>query len=222
MENIVIDRLVRSKRRTIALLITPEATLVVRAPLRTPLEYIERVVVAKHDWILKKIQQVATRPPLRSKEYRDGEQLLFLGEHYTLRLTGHKAIQMLGAELLFPARFVKQGRTKLIAWYSERARHVIGEQAEHFSRLTGWKYSSLKITHAEKRWGSCSPSGAINFSWKLMMAPLDIIDYVVVHELAHLVEKNHSPKFWQLVERVLPDYPSRRKWLRTHQAEFQA
>lgn len=97
-------------------------------------------------------------------------------------------------------KMVKEKITERVQWYSE---------------LTGIKYSKIKINKAKTRWGSCSSKGSLNFNYRLYFAPLEILDYVVVHELSHIREMNHSKKFWNRVELVIPDYKKRRKWLRT-------
>jgi predicted metal-dependent hydrolase len=101
-------------------------------------------------------------------------------------------------------------------WYKEQAYEVIEKRVNVFSYQYGFSPRQVKISSARTRWGSCSPNGTLNFSWRLVMAPLEVIDYVVVHELAHLHVKDHSSRFWQEVEKIMPDYKDRRKWLRIH------
>ena len=102
----------------------------------------------------------------------------------------------------------------MIVWYKEQAFEKITESANHYSQISGWKYKTINITSAQGRWGSCSSSGSINFSWKLIMAPFDVVEYVVVHELAHITEKNHSARFWNKVKSILPNYKTQEKWLK--------
>lgn len=94
------------------------------------------------------------------------------------------------------------------------AREKIGERCDHFSELTGHRPTAVKISSARGRWGSCGIKGTINFTWRLALAPLPVIDYVVVHELIHLVERNHSARFWRRVAQVIPDHQTHRRWLR--------
>src|SRR3989338_10869369 len=102
----------------------------------------------------------------------------------------------------------------LTAWYKEKAYQKISERAGWYSSLCGLKYNKVKISDAQKRWGSCSAKGNLNFSWRLIMAPLRVIDYVVVHDLAHLEEKNHSKTFWNKVKIMQPDYEQHKDWLK--------
>ncbi len=103
--------------------------------------------------------------------------------------------------------------------YRSQAREVISRRAAYFAPLMGVSYNRIAIKETKTRWGSCSAKGNLNFHWKLILMPAKILDYVVVHELAHLKEMNHSPRFWVQVEKMLPDYRQRRKWLKEHGAE---
>ena len=212
---IIIDKIVRSKRRSIALMISPEATLVVRAPLLTPLKYIEDLVQKQRHWIEKKRAQVLKVGIPKPKQFMGGEEFLFLGETYKLRIQDVWDIELKG-DLIFPERYLKRAKTKMIGWYKEQAFKKITEIAQRYSQISGWKYKTINITSAAGRWGSCSSSGSINFSWKLILAPLDVVEYVVVHELAHITEKNHSVRFWSKVKSLLPDYKIQEKWLKEH------
>ncbi|MFA5839825.1 MAG: SprT family zinc-dependent metalloprotease [Candidatus Margulisiibacteriota bacterium] len=98
--------------------------------------------------------------------------------------------------------------------YKQRALAVISDRSQYFAEIMGVNYKRLSITSAQQRWGSCTQQGHVNFSWRLVLQPLSIIDYVVVHELAHLRHLNHSKKFWELVSTILPDYKQRRAWLK--------
>lgn len=212
MGDIKIDKIVRSRRRTVALVVTANATLVVRAPFRVSLKYINGFVSAKEPWIKAKLQQ-AKENKVTTREFINGESFLYLGERYRLKVEDCDKIQLSGV-LLFPKKHLPEAKVKMIEWYKEMAREIIKERADVYSKETGWEYRTIKITSAQNRWGSCSPKGSINFPWRLVMAPIHVIDYVVVHELAHILEKNHSARFWNKVEMVLPDYKQRKKWLK--------
>lgn len=209
MNELKIDRIVQSRRRTIAIHIAPDATLTVRAPLLTPLAYIKKLVAEKKQWIDKKrIQIMKNGGPAQPKEFIDGEEFLYLGKIHKLTFGNYKELGR------------SDRRAKVIEWYKQQALQTITERAHVYSRVTGWKFKSIKITKAESRWGSCGQRGSINFSWRLIMAPLEVIDYVVVHELAHIEERNHSARFWNKVSAILPDYKDRRRWLCDHSAQL--
>ncbi|HRK62625.1 MAG TPA: SprT family zinc-dependent metalloprotease [Candidatus Omnitrophota bacterium] len=216
MIDIPIHKLIRSRRKSIALMIAPDATLVVRAPLGISINAIQGLIEKKRKWIESKQSEVLKRGPVLRKTFTDGETFLFLGEEFSFKTMEGDEIQIAGYELLFPRRYLAKAEARLIYWYKEKAIEVIAESANHYSRVSGWKFKTINITGAERRWGSCSFSGAINFSWKLIMAPRVVVDYVVVHELAHITEKNHSSRFWKKVESVLPNYQVHEKWLKDH------
>ena len=183
-------KLIRSRRRSIALMISPDATLVVRAPIFVSRFRIENLIERKKEWITKHLE--------RKRGMK--KELLFLGEANTMTF---------------------ESKEKMVSWYRKQAREILTQRMEHFSKLSGWTYTSISINSARTRWGSCGPKNSINFSWRLVMAPMSVIDYVVVHELAHTVVKNHSRKFWDAVASVMPDYKERRRWLKENEGRME-
>lgn len=214
MTSVEIHKVIRSKRRSIALVMTPEAMLVVRAPMLTPLKYIESVVEKQKLWIERKRAQILKRGVLKPKQFKDGEEFLFLGQPYRFTVCSGLEIEIKDDKLLFPEKQLKKAKQKLIQWYKEESFALITEIAQKYSRVSGWKYKTININSAKTRWGSCSSSGSINFSYKLMLAPRAVVEYVVVHELSHITEKNHSPRFWAKVQSLMPDYRLHEKWLK--------
>lgn len=214
MNVIKIDKIIRSKRRTIALIVTDDASLIVRAPLNTPLGYIQNFVFEKSSWINKKKKEIIENGgPVKSKKFIEDEEFLYLGNPYKLKICDSKIIK-LSDHLYLPEKYLNNAQAKMTAWYKQKAFQEISDRASRYSQISGWKYRSLSITSAQKRWGSCGHYDTINFTWRLIMAPLHVVDYVVVHELAHIKEKNHSARFWNKVESVLPDYKQRALWLK--------
>lgn len=217
---IKIDKIIRSRRKSIALVVAPDARLIVRAPMRISLEHIQDLVFRKRFWIDKKRKQALKNGrPAKAKEFVDNEEFLYLGRAYKLKIESRKDIQLTDY-LYFPAKYLSKARVKMIEWYKQKAREKITERVSLVSRLTGWKFKSISITNAQTRWGSCGAKGTINFTWKLIMAPLGVIDYVAAHELAHTVERNHSARFWSKVATVLPDYKTRQRWFKGNRANF--
>lgn len=216
MTEIKIDKIIRSKRRTIALEIARDAQLIVRAPYRTPMDFIEKVVFKKRFWIMEKQEFVKERiKKIIPKEFVSGEGFLYLGEMYKLEF-----VEALDMPIAFnngfqiSRQYVNIAREIITAWYKEQAYQKISERANWYCTLSGLKYNKIKISDAQRRWGSCSAKGNLNFSWRLIMAPLRVVDYVVVHELAHLEEKNHSKAFWNKVRIMLPDFEQYKEWLK--------
>ncbi len=214
MEEVKIDKIIRSRRKTIALIVSADATVIVRAPMRTDLDYIEKLVFQKRFWIAKKKKQALKNSGLvKAKNFVDGEDFLYLGKNYKLKITDCDKINLTD-NLYFPKKYLSDSRTKMIEWYKEKALEKIIERVNFYSQITNWKFKSISITNAKKRWGSCGPTGSLNFSWRLIMAPVSVIDYVAVHELAHIPEKNHSSRFWEKVKAIFSDYKNQRKWLK--------
>jgi predicted metal-dependent hydrolase len=208
-------KLVRSKRRSLALEITPNATLIIRAPMQLSINRIEEFVNTKKDWIRKKQREILEKHQIMPKKYEDGEGFLYLGKKYKLEI-----VDWQNQPLFFNQGFklsrghVKNAQKIIGSWYKEEAKRLIGEQLLYYSSISGLKYKGVKISNASKRWGSCSGKGNLNFSWRLIMAPLSVFDYVIVHELVHIQEHNHSKRFWKKVEEIMPDYKMSRKWLK--------
>jgi predicted metal-dependent hydrolase len=216
MTEIRIDKIIRSKRRTIALEVSRDARLIVRAPYRTPLHFIEKVVLKKRFWIKEKQEFVRDRcKKVIPKEFISGEGFLYLGNMYKLEFIDNpNAPIVFNNGFQISRKYFDTAKEILIAWYKEQACKKITERVNWHSSLSGLKYNKIKITDAQRRWGSCSAKGNLNFSWRLIMAPLRVIDYVVVHELAHIEEKNHSKDFWSKVKIMMSDYEQHRDWLK--------
>jgi predicted metal-dependent hydrolase len=213
--NIQIDKLIRAKRRTIALIVERNGTLTVRAPMRAPQYLIDQFVQQKADWIARTRARLEAALPTSTKTYQDGEKFLYLGSSFDLKLVAQQRTALLldnGFKLRYSAQ--NKGEAVFTHWYKERAYEIISERVKLYAQQYGFTPGQVKISSAKTRWGSCSPNGSLNFTWRLVMAPLEVIDYVVLHELAHLRIKNHSPKFWRAVEEICPDYKKKRKWLR--------
>jgi predicted metal-dependent hydrolase len=214
---IEINKLVRVKRRTIALIIERDGSLTIRAPRRVSLMEIESFVHEKTDWIIRTREKIKTIVEVPPKKYVDGDIFLFLGKEYLLHLVAPQR-PALKFDDCFSLGLTAQKRGEVVftRWYKEQAYAVISDRVKIFSDQYGFAPKRVRISSAKTRWGSCSPDGTLNFTWRLVMAPLDVVDYVVVHELVHLRVKDHSEKFWREVEKVLPEYRVQRTWLRTH------
>lgn len=213
MERVKIHALIRSRRRSIALMIGPDATLIVRAPFRTPLAAIEQLVQDKRGWIAKKLGEALSRPRPEPKKFVEGEAFFYLGKPYPLKFVDFGPIS-LEHELSFPKALLPDAHRRLAGWYQEKAAEVIKDRSSYFARMMGVDFCRIRINRARSRWGSCGFHGTLNFNWRLVLAPLDVVDYVVVHELAHLVVRNHSRRFWAHVERHFPGYKDKRRWLK--------
>lgn len=198
------------------MVVEPDGSLTVRAPMHLPRPAIEAFLVQKAGWVRKKQREIRqhlllTKPNL----YVSGELFWYLGNQYPLEILPiEKPLLALDGSFKLASQAVPQAREAFIHWYCRQARQVIGERVAFFSGQTGLTYHQVRIGGARTRWGSCSSKKNLNFTWRLVMAPLPVIDYVVVHELCHLLEPNHSQAFWSQVRAFQPEFKERRDWLR--------
>ncbi len=218
INEIEVAKLVRSKRRTISLEISHDANLIVRAPMRASLREIETIVSDKSAWIIrqKKLAEQRWREAL-PKQFIDNENFLFLGELYPLKVsTTVKKPLMFNHGFELRQSMIVNAKKLFIAWYRQRAREILTQRASHFAALMQLNFQKIRISSAKSNWGSCGRNGTLSFSWRLILAPLPVIDYVVAHELAHLRHFNHSKNFWKTVAKMVVDYEAHRRWLRDH------
>jgi len=211
-----IDQIIRTRRKTIALIVDLQGRLIVRAPLKTSESRIREIVEQKSDWIATKQQLMLERQSsLGSDRFKDGEAFYFLGKPYPLAIVDRPRPLLdlkVRFELARPA--LPEAEQVFEKWYRAQARQVLAERATRLAQRFALRFNRLSITGARTRWGSCGANGSLNFTWRLVMAPEDVIDYVVIHELAHLRLRNHSRKYWELVETMLPSYRLPRDWLK--------
>lgn len=210
-----IDQLVRSRRRTISLEIDQSGKLIVRAPLYASQAEIEALVEGKHNWIQNKQRQAfERRMESPQKQFQPGEKFLFLGKEYPMKVVQHQAEPLvLNGAFLLAARQREKARAVFENWYRQQAAQVIKPRTSDLAEQNGFQFQTIRINGAKTRWGSCGPKGSLNFTWRLVMAPPEIIDYVIIHELVHLRVRNHSKRYWAEVKRIMPDFKPRRTWL---------
>jgi predicted metal-dependent hydrolase len=214
--SIKIDKLIRSKRKTVGLEVTPDASLIIRAPRNLSRREINEIVDKESPWILKKQQFFReNHTKIREKDFIEGEEFLYLGSVYKLKIVRNtgRALTIDDNFFCLSDDYVGNARGVIESWYQERAYEVVSERVTFYSCLSGIKFKQINITDAKKRWGSCSPGGNLNIAWRLVMAPLRVIDYVIVHELSHIEIRNHSKEFWRRLGIIIPDYKRDEKWL---------
>lgn len=219
----MIDKIVRSKRKTLSLHIDGSGEVVVRAPLRMPQSFIDRFVNGKSAWIEKHKNKVRRRleenPPRR---FIPGEKFHFFGEEYELEFrdkTG-RALVLEGNFITRPAA-AEEIKKRFRKWYRDEARFFLAERLTICAEQYHLPYKELKVTSAAHRWGSCTSKGSVNFPWRIMMCPEPVIAYIIAHEMAHLRHLNHSVSFWREVEKMCPTYRDDRKWLRANEHKFE-
>jgi len=220
----------RVQRRTIGFVIGPEG-LSVRAPRWVPLREVDAALQEKAAWIVRKLAEMRERQQRQESErieWRDGAEFPFLGETVTVVLDPAHGFAASGGVLdlgadgnarvlrLSLARNASsvQVRDAAQAWLMRQARRIFIERLDHFAPLLGVAWKKLSLTNASTRWGSASIDGAIRLHWRLVHLRMPVIDYVVAHELSHLRVMDHSPRFWETVESVVPDYHHLRRQLK--------
>ncbi len=213
--NPLVHQLIRSKRKSISLMVNENAELIVKAPIKTSIDFINQLIEKKQIWIEKTIKAASLKKHV-PKKIENGENFYSYGIQYPLEIIDNTdfAIKFENGKFLLSSDCVQFGKNYFELWYKKQAKFYLRKRSLELAKLFKFNVKQVKISSADRRWGSCSSSGNINLSWRLMMAPIEIIDYVICHELAHLIELNHSDRFWQLVQNMVPDYKERRKWLK--------
>ncbi|MFW6030295.1 MAG: M48 family metallopeptidase [Halanaerobiales bacterium] len=218
--------IVKTDRKTMGIIVDPDEGVIVRSPKNVSEGKIEEVVKKKSSWILQKLDKIGEiKPAPTPLEFMSGEKLMYLGRRYRLKVKNHDKKKL--KFKFYQGKFIVKEpadldnrieaiRDKVIAWYRERADEKIKERVNKYKEKVGLEPSNVKIKEQKKRWGSCSSKDNLNFNWKLIMAPMSIVDYIVVHELVHLKHSNHSRDFWRTLEAVIDDYEARQEWLRVN------
>ncbi len=217
-EKIVSYTVKRQRRRRSVTLTVDEHGLRVGAPWRASQRAIENELRKYDAWILRKLAEWQERraPPRR---WQDGEKLMLLGEALLLtlapglRMTGRDGCRLVVGVSVHPR--AGEIASEVTAWLQEQALACFRERVAHYAPLLVVHEPEIHLSNARTRWGSCHPDGRVYLNWRLIQMPLRLLDYVVVHELAHLKEINHSQRFWQTVACVVPDYAARKREIRT-------
>jgi len=214
--------LVRSRRKTIGFQIDARG-LRVSAPRWVPVWEIERALQEKADWILRKLaewQEHERRRQEMMPRWENHAPIRLLGETFALMLDPSAQGVVRDGPLLRVGLPVDTPRERIQEhvqrWLREQAKALFAERIPVFSERLGQAPTRWALSSARTRWGSCGPDGAVRLNWRLIHFPAEVVDYVIAHELAHLVELNHGPRFWSLVGRLFPDYERVRGVLRHH------
>ena len=205
------------RRRTIGLKVSAAGQIIIAAPQGTPTSLLLQVLTKNQSWIKRKVAE-------RQESWArlQGGAVFYRGQAYRLSLNPEAPALVArdAGEIRVKAATAAAAWPLLTAWYRQEAEGWIRERVHHFARAMGLKAQRVELRPWKRRWGECRPLEDLRFNWRLILLPPDVLDYVVVHELAHLREPGHTPRFWQGVERVLPDYRERRRWLNRYGAPF--
>lgn len=215
----------RTGRKKSISLAVRDGCIAILAPRRVPDRDIQELINRKAAWLRRKLAKHAEAKRLTTHAFVDGETFLFLGERYPLQVQdGPKARAELEAGVFVvqarrshsAERRARSVRAAFLRWYKAEAATLIEDRVRYYAARMTLSPGQLSFRDYKSMWGKCTSDGDLTFNWKLVMAPLEIVDYVVVHELAHLRYLNHSAAFWSVVEAAMPDYRVHRKWLKDH------
>lgn len=209
-----IDIIKRLPRQSISLHILDTGELEVRAPRHVPEFIIRRFVDSKEDWIEKTRKKLSALPKSKKTKYQEGEIFRLGGREYSLHVTDGNAIVLTPTKLFFPKRFLAKPKYHMELFCRIFARDFLAKRLDIFAEKMGVRYKRISIRDTTSRWGSCSSSGTISFSYRLILADLPLIDYVLIHELSHVTHPHHGLSFWARVGAFYPEYAIARTRLR--------
>lgn len=216
--------IVYSKRKTISIIVERDRSVIVRAPLDTSKEVIDREISKRKRLIQNKVNHNQKYPiDKQPKEFVSGESLLYLGKNYKLFVVDKPIEGVLFDNKFFISKAYHKKANKLFKeWYINSANEIIVPKVKAVAKQIGVKYNSLNILDLKYRWGSCTPKDNIHFNWRLIKAPMEVIEYIIVHELTHLLEANHTSEFWNRVAAQLPNYTIAKNWLKEYGYELES
>ena len=212
---IQVDALIRTKRKTISISISPQGNVVVRAPQNCPMSYIETILKKREQWIILHKQRVLSRSNINQNLFTFRE-ILFCGMTYTVSLSNSvKSPTLYGESFFIPFKTKPDRVPKVLEkWLRSCAESIIQQRLNYFANLMQLAPLGFRLGNTKSSWGSCSKSNIITINWRCVMLPPNLLDYVVVHELSHMLEFNHSHAFWEIVRSILPDVKYRKSELK--------
>lgn len=213
MDKKPVVNIIRSRRKTLTLTVSQDSSIVVKAPFFTSDRHIQNFITSHSQWIEKQLEMYRDKKA-QPKTYTHGEKFLFLGNELELTIGDYSEIRVDGKKLLYPVGLQFMAQKQMKTWYKKQARTIISEQVHSYAQIMGTNFTGLTFSDTSSQWGSCTHENKLQFNWRLIMAPILVVNYVVVHELSHTFEKNHSRSFWNLVNKYMPSYKRQRVWLK--------
>jgi len=209
-----------SKRKTLTITVGRDRAVTIHAPEGTSEETVRRVVEAKRQWLFEKLrhpQKYVDRLHAPGKELVAGESMPYLGRNYRIELVDSDSdLIEFDQKFLVPRKLVQERQRAFRRWYEERASERILPRVREAAKALGVALNDAKIGDSRFSWGSCTPRDNVNFNWRLIKAPMFVIDYVIAHELAHLLEPNHTARFWNIVKAQVTAVEKAKAWLKEH------
>jgi len=214
-EEIKINNIIRNKNiKNINIEVTNDGTITLRVPEYTTNDDIIEFLEYNYNWLQNTLDKVSSQPTFVRK-YVENENFMFLGEMYPIHIHNkdYPKFKFDGKQFIISNSVLSNANHYFKLFYKSKAKTIIKARVINIASRLNIKFNNLRITSATERWGSCNSQGNVNFSWRLIMANPSAIDYVIIHEFCHLFEFNHSPKFWELVSKIMPEYKVHKKWL---------
>ena len=212
----------RSERKTLSIYVETNGQVRVLAPHKIGHNHIENIIELKRYWIHKSLAELRELNKTKVKrDVTDGEGYLFMGKNYRLKIASDQKQPLTVSDgyFILDSKYTFNARLNFIKFYKEQGIAYLKTRLQIYTKKLGVSTKPIRILELKNRWASCSDK-SLNFHWKLMLAPATIIDYVLVHELAHLIEKKHNRNFWSIVESIMSDYADRKEWLRVNGANL--
>ena len=213
--------IIKTNRKKSASIQLIDGQVRVRAPRSLSDKRIDDLIKKRIPWIKEKLEEHAKRPKAIEKKYIDGEIFSYLGKNYVLRIieSNEACVKLKNGYFVVTISKNKVGKADqvqalLADWFRAHANKYLQVRTDKFAKIIGVSPTSVSVKNYKARWGSCSINGAIDYNWKIIQASRKVIDYVVVHELCHLLEHNHSPKYWSCVEKFMPNSKDSKVWLK--------
>lgn len=211
-------KIIRKKRKTIGIKVTDQGEVIVTSPFGVNEKTIHGIIKKKEKWIVDKINLIKQAGILQKRKIENGTKLLFLGKELEVEIiNSNKGIENSKVENEKVRVFINSNdiiKDKIAELYRKEAKKVLNERTDIYGRIIGVSPNKVFIKNQKTLWGSCSSRKNINYNYRIIMAPIEIVDYIVVHELCHLIHMNHSKEYWNIVQSILPDYKERRNWLK--------
>lgn len=209
-----IDKLIRTKRKSLKIEINELGNVIVYAPVSYSIDKIMKFIESKEKWIMK--HQSTIRNNLAfNKSIIDYEKILILGEIVPIIEGNERKTQFLNDALFIKKNLDEIKRLRVLEKFLKSyCSEIIQNRLNYFSNLMQLAPNSVKFANAKKRWGSCDSLGNISFNWRIIMLPPVLIDYIIIHEFAHLIEMNHSSSFWEIVASIMPNWKENRELLK--------
>lgn len=222
-------QLIRSKRKTVAIEVK-EDKIIIKCPYNCSKQYVESLIEKNRVWIEETRKKVMSKNNNRLT-YTEGENIYYMGTPYEIKVIRgiRNSLEFNGAEFIFTIKISQFSNNEdsekvkmelMMAWFRKQGIEYLTKRTADLAKQLGLSINKVYIKNVKTIWGSCSTKNNINYNIRLISMPKEVIDYVIIHELCHLVQRNHSKKFWELVERIIPDYREKRDFLKNNSSKY--